>query len=106
MNDKKRRNAMPSDVIDPARRLLLKRSAGVATLVAAAAVAGGISPASAKVAKSEFRYREHGRDGKTCGQCKFYSSDDSSQRLGTCSIVDGTISRDGWCEAFAPKVLA
>ena len=97
---------MPPDVINPARRLLLKRGASVATCVAAAAVVGASSLASAKAAKSEFRYQEHGRNGKTCGQCKFYSSDDSNQRLGTCSIIDGVISLDGWCEAFAPKVLA
>lgn len=88
---------------DPARRLLLKRGVDVASLMAAAIVAGQSSPAAAKAAKSEYMYRDHGHDGKTCGQCKFYSSDDPKQPLGTCAIVDGIISRGGWCTAFAPK---
>jgi len=102
----KRKNAMSPDAMNPARRLLLKRTADAAALVTFAVAAGNASPAAAKAAKSEFGYREHGRDGRTCGQCKFYSSDDPRQPLGTCSIVDGVISRDGWCEAFAAKILA
>jgi hypothetical protein len=102
----KRRNTMSPEAMNPARRLLLKRSADLAALVALAVVVGNSPQAAAKAAKSEFMYQDHGHDGKTCGQCKFYSSGDPKQPLGTCSIVDGVISRDGWCAAFAPKILA
>jgi len=88
-----------------ARRLLLKRSVDVFALVVVAAAVGDSPRAAAKAAKSEFQYQEHAHDGKTCGQCKFYSSDGPNQPAGTCSIVDGPISRDGWCKAFAPKVF-
>ena len=89
--------------LNPARRFFLKRGAGVVTLTIAAVVIGEIPPAAAKAAKSELGYREHGDSGKTCGQCKFFSSSDPQQPLGSCSIVEGAISRDGWCTAFAPR---
>ena len=85
-----------------ARRLLLKRGTDVVTLTIAAVLVGNSRPAAGKATKSEFGYREQGHGGKTCGQCKFFSSADPRQPLGSCSIVEGAISRDGWCTAFAP----
>ena len=89
-----------------ARRALLGRIAEVAGLAALMAVAGRSTPAAAKAAKSDFMYQDHRHDGKSCGQCKFFSPDGPNSDSGSCSIVAGSISRDGWCAAFAPKVLA
>ena len=91
---------------NPARRLFLKRSVDVVAIVAIAVTVSDSPPVAAKAAKSEFRYQEYAHDGKTCSQCKFYSSDSPNHASGSCSIVDGPISREGWCTAFAPKVLA
>ena len=91
--------------LNQARRLLLVRSAEAAGLVALTAVVGNISSAATKAAKGDFMYQDHGHDGKTCGQCKFFSSGGPNQPIGSCSIVDGVISRNGWCAAFAPKIL-
>jgi len=91
--------------LNQARRLLLVRSAEAAGLVALTAVVGNISSAATKAAKGDFMYQDHGHDGKTCGQCRFYSSDGAKQEVGTCSVIDGVISRNGWCAAFAPKIL-
>ena len=92
--------------VDPARRALLLRSVDLVGLVALAAALGRSTPAAAKAAKSEFLYQEHRHNGKSCGDCKFFSPDGASGDRGTCSIVEGVISREGWCTAFAPRILA
>jgi hypothetical protein len=90
---------------NPARRAVLIRSIGVAGIALAATV-GTSRHAAAKSAKSDFMYQDHEHDGKSCGQCKFFSPDAPNSDHGSCSIVEGAISRNGWCTAFASKVLA
>jgi len=51
-------------------------------------------------------YRDHENDGKTCGECKFFSPDGPTSQIGSCAIVAGVISREGWCAAYAPKTRA
>jgi hypothetical protein len=92
--------------LNQTRRALLLRSAKVAGLVALTAVVGSSTPAAAKAAKSDFMYQDHRRDKKSCGQCKFFSPDGPNSDIGSCSIVEGAISREGWCAAFVPKILA
>jgi hypothetical protein len=97
---------MPFRQFDPARRALLLRSAGAAGFAALTFVAGESTAAAAKAAKSDFMYQDHRQNGKSCGQCKFFLGDGPKPDIGSCSIVSGTISREGWCTAFTPKVLA
>ena len=89
---------------NPARRALLTRSAQWAGSVTITGVVGRSAPAAAKAAKGDFMYQDHGHDGKRCGECRFYSADGPSAAVGSCAIVAGTISRDGWCAAYAPKM--
>jgi hypothetical protein len=92
--------------LNHARRALLAGALEVAGLLALAAAAGGSRPAEAKAAKSDFMYQDHRHEGKSCGECKFFVPDGPYRDLGSCSIIDGTVSRDGWCIAFSPKILA
>ena len=97
---------MRDDPSNPARRELVARgveAAGIAVLVAAL---GGSTRATAKAAKADFMYQDHRHDGKSCGQCKFFSPDAANADVGHCAIVEGAISREGWCSAYAPKILA
>jgi len=87
-----------------ARRALLQRSAEVAGLLAVIVVTGNSEPATAKAAKSEFMYQDHPHDGNRCGQCKFFSVAGPDSEVGSCSIVAGAISRQGWCAAFVRSV--
>ena len=89
--------------LDPIRRALLVRSAKLAGLAALAAETGRSTPAAAKAAKGDFMYQDHQHDGKSCSECKFFSPDSQTPRIGSCSVVAGVISRDGWCAAFSPK---
>jgi hypothetical protein len=93
---------MPPRRLNLARRSFLVSSTEIAGLATLTAVAGRSAPAAAKAAKSDFMYQDHRHDGKSCGQCKFFSPDAPNRDIGSCSIVAGTISREGWCAAFAP----
>jgi hypothetical protein len=90
---------------NPVRRVLLVRTAEYAGLAALAAVAGGSTPAAAKAAKSEFMYQDHRHEGKGCGECRFFSPESDHPQVGSCSIVEGAISREGWCMAFSAKLI-
>ncbi len=91
---------------DPTRRALLARTAEIATLTLATAALGSSTPAAAKAAKSEFMYQNHRHDGRGCGDCKFFAPDAADPARGSCAIVEGAVSREGWCTAFVPRVLA
>ena len=91
---------MPTNLSDPSRREALVRSRDLAGVVAAAVLFGCCRPALAKAQKSDFQYQDHPRNGKDCGSCKFFSATGAA---GTCAVVDGPISHDGWCLAYSPK---
>lgn len=64
---------------------------------------GAASRAAAKVGKGEFMYQDHPHAGKSCTACKYFAPDNANPSIGSCEIVDGTVSRDGWCMAFVAK---
>jgi high potential iron-sulfur protein len=84
------------------RRTVLKRStAWVAVLAGLTSVWSG--PASSgKVARDIVQYRDEPRKGKACVNCWAYVNG-RNQGEGTCKVVEGPISPNGWCMAFSPK---
>ena len=91
--------------LDPTRRALLMRSVKVVALATLTAEVGRSGLAAAKAAKGDFMYQDHQHDGRSCSQCKFFSPDRQNPRIGSCSVVAGAISRDGWCAAFSAKAF-
>jgi len=73
-------------------------------IIAAEALARTAS--ASHMPKSDFMYQDHRHDGKGCDQCKFFAPGAPPSDVGTCSVVEGTVSRDGWCTAFTPKSAA
>ena len=60
-------------------------------------------PASADASKSSqasMQYQATPKDGKHCAQCNFFIPGNSATADGTCKIVDGSISPNGYCIAF------
>jgi High potential iron-sulfur protein len=91
-------DAMELKPIYISRRRMLARGAAV---LAGSAVTLGLGPSAlAKAAKSAFLYQDRPHDGKRCADCKHFSPNGAA---GTCAIVEGTVSADGWCQAFTPK---
>jgi len=90
--------------LEATRRSFLARGADIVGLaVLIVTTMGESSRAIAKAGKGEFMYQDHPHDGKSCAQCKFFAPDNANASTGSCEIVDGTISREGWCMAFVAK---
>jgi len=89
--------------IDTGRRKAIARGARLAGVLIVAAVAGRSASVGAKATKSELLYQDHPHNGKECGVCKFFKPDGANGDVGQCSLVEGTIKRDGWCTAFEPS---
>ena len=89
--------------INSSRRQALARGARLAAILVATAVSSRSASVAAKATKGELLYQEHRHDGKGCGDCKFFKPDSSNGDVGQCSLVEGTIRRDGWCTAFEAK---
>jgi len=80
--------------------------AGVAVMaggIAAAARAQGVAgqqrmaQAAQKIAQSAVQYQPTPKDGQKCSTCVNFEPPSA------CKIIEGTISPDGWCIAYAPK---
>jgi len=59
------------------------------------------TPLFAKVTKEAAKYQDSPHDANRCSECTFFVSKDSS-----CTIVEGTVSPDGWCTYFSKKQAA
>ena len=85
------------------RRQILMRGAGLAGACLLGIPLGGRDAEAAKTSKAAFLYQDHPRDGKRCGDCRFFSVASGQADTGTCALVEGAIDRDGWCIAFSSK---
>jgi len=84
-----------SDVAAVSRRQLLR---GAAIAAGAAAIAVGVvGPAEAKMSEKAAGYQETPKDGASCASCALFKAPNS------CTLVDGTISPDGWCRFYSKK---
>jgi hypothetical protein len=91
---------MPKEIVGRgdafSRRLLLQSAFG--TLSAAAAIAAQLEPAAAviKISKAAVAYQDHPQGDKRCGICLQFVPP------GSCKMVEGPISPQGYCRIFAP----
>ncbi|HEX9301224.1 MAG TPA: high-potential iron-sulfur protein [Casimicrobiaceae bacterium] len=85
------------------RRRILARGLGLTGACVLGIAIDARSIAAAKSPKAALLYQDHPRDGHRCGDCKFFNAAGNDAPTGTCALVDGTIDRNGWCMAFAPK---
>jgi High potential iron-sulfur protein len=59
--------------------------------------------AEAKGSKAQFKYQNTPNNGHKCSMCTFFVPGSSPAASGTCKVVDGSISPNGWCTAFSKK---
>lgn len=76
------------------RRALFGRIAGI---LAAAASIPSRADAQAKVSKKLAKYQDHPNGQQRCDICVNFRPPDR------CRIVEGRISKSGWCQFFAAK---
>ena len=75
----------------------LFRTAAIATASAVALLNMGRA-AIAKMAQKAAGYQETPKGDQKCSTCALFKASD-----GNCTLVDGTISPDGWCRFFSKK---
>lgn len=85
----------------------MTRRTFVANAVVLPALAGLLlaetANADAKTSKAQVKYQATPKTGQKCSLCTFFMPGSSSTANGTCKIVDGSISPNGWCTAFSKK---
>lgn len=69
----------------------------------AGAILSATTAAQAKGSQAQFKYQDKPNNGHKCSACSFFIPGKPTTRDGTCKIVEGGISPNGWCTAFAPK---
>jgi hypothetical protein len=85
------------------RRLLLLR-AGLMTVtsVILAGLIGKSARADALQTQESVSYQATPSDGQHCGICKNFIPGAAGSPTGTCKVVAGAVSPDGYCLAFEP----
>ena len=58
---------------------------------------------ASKASQASMHYQPTPNGTMHCAQCKFFISGQDAQSNGTCQIVDGSISPNGYCIAFTSK---
>lgn len=69
----------------------------------AAAVGATTTTAEAKGSKSQFKYQSTPKGSQKCSGCRFFVPGKSATAMGSCQIVSGSISPNGWCTAYSAK---
>jgi hypothetical protein len=90
------------DPISPlaARRWMTRRTLldGITALAAAIVLAGTrTGRAQGKMAKQTAQYQDAPNGDQKCEGCRFFIGG------GTCRLVEGEISPNGWCRLYQPK---
>ena len=71
---------------------------------AAALIAtAGTAEAAATGSKSSFKYVDKPSGSKKCSGCTLYIANKDPKKNGTCKVVAGSISPNGYCIAYVPK---
>ena len=53
--------------------------------------------------KTSFHYQDHPNGPLHCAQCIYFIPQGENSGQGSCRIIDGNVSANGWCSAFRPK---
>lgn len=77
---------------------------GVIALPALAGLLAAAASADAsKASQASLHYQTSPNGSMQCSGCKFFIPGQDAKSNGTCQIVDGSISPNGYCMAFTAK---
>jgi hypothetical protein len=85
--------------MDAPRRTLLRNAALITFFTAVPWLARGQS----KATKKAMQYQDQPKNGQKCSTCVQFVPGAQSGGEGTCKVVDGPISPNGWCMAYVKK---
>lgn len=64
---------------------------------------GAAAQAAPKVPQKDAQYQPTPKGDQKCDICQYYIAGASPNAAGTCQLVEGSISPNGWCALFAKK---
>lgn len=85
------------------RRFLEEAAAAVPALLIMPLVYRPGAARAGAASKEAYHYQDHPNEGKHCANCTQFVPPEMGQALGSCQIVAGAISPDGWCMAFTSR---
>ena len=71
--------------------------------LAGLAFAAGSGIAEAKSSQASMKYQKTPKGSQKCSGCKLFIPGKTAKANGTCQVVEGSISPNGWCVAYTPK---
>lgn len=85
----------------------LTRSTFLASAIALPAIAGLLTGAASadasKASPASMHYQSSPNGDMQCSKCKFFIPGQDAKSNGSCQVVDGSISPNGYCMAYTPK---
>jgi hypothetical protein len=85
----------------PSRRKALRTTARWLLVPTIGTLALVADPVAAKISKADVLYRDAPKEGKSCASCRLFTPSESGK--GTCAVVEGSVSANGWCTAFSAR---
>ena len=85
------------------RRSFLKAATLLAGMAAIPVTFMSQEAFAAKMAKASMQYQGMPKGTAECSTCAQYIPGKSAKADGTCKLVDGPISPNGWCLAYSAK---
>jgi hypothetical protein len=83
------------------------RQKALAQLLVLPALAGGFAVGATGVARADSRvdlkYQSTPKGSQKCSECVLFTPGKTPTSDGTCKVITGAISPNGWCTAFAKK---
>jgi hypothetical protein len=77
---------------------------GAILLPGLAGLLTSVAPAdSSKASQASMHYQTTPNDGKQCSGCQFFIPAQDPKTDGSCKVVDGSISPNGYCMAYTAK---
>ena len=76
---------------------------GLAMLGTLGVARGAAAQAAPKVPQKDAQYQPTPKNGQKCDMCQYFIAGVRPNAAGTCRLVDGSISPNGWCALFAKK---
>ncbi len=105
MSDSTSKSVTPTDANGLTRRTAMKRvlltAAGLA--VGWTAVRARPAEAAGSVPKGAVGYQDKPNGNERCLTCSQFIPGKTADAMGTCNVVAGAISPDGWCNVWAAK---
>jgi hypothetical protein len=85
----------------------VSRKQALTNLLVLPALAGALGVGATTIAQADSRetlkYQSTPKDGHKCSACTLFVAGKSPTADGTCKVIAGSISPDGWCTAFSQR---